>query len=239
MKNVSPTVLLYMTESLNSFRGASYLGSAVMFGVAAETALLALRDAVHSALDTQQKKDKFKADTNGRPAKRIYVEIRKRLDSLLRQISSDLGMEDISAELTGIFDLIRKTRNEAGHPTGRKLSGKKLSLSCSFFRCIVTLPMQLWIGSPAIQFERIRTLTSTPCRSSSADGRALVFTEKPRNKLYPWGCLDIKTESQIFSLRTIPVLFSPSRGDVRLIAQSAARAGQRSPASQEPEDWSR
>lgn len=121
VQHVGSTVILYLTESLTCFRGASYLGSAVMLGVAAETVLLSLRDAVHAALDTQAKKVRFAADTDGRPAKRIYDEVRKRLDPLMRQISDDLGKEDITAELTGIFDLIRKTRNEVGHPTGRKV----------------------------------------------------------------------------------------------------------------------
>jgi hypothetical protein len=118
---VEPSVILYLTESLNGFRGATYLGSAVMLGVGAETVLLSLRTAVHAALDTQKKQEKFDADTKGRPAKRISDEIRKRLESSMQQISNDLGKEDMTAELNGIFDLIRKTRNEAGHPTGRRV----------------------------------------------------------------------------------------------------------------------
>ena len=118
---VEPTLILYLTESLKGFRGATYLGSAVMLGVSAETLLLSLRDTVHAALDTPAKQTKFSAETKGKPAKRIYDEIRKRLDPIMQTISHDLGKEDITAELTGIFDMIRKTRNDAGHPTGRKV----------------------------------------------------------------------------------------------------------------------
>jgi hypothetical protein len=53
--------------------------------------------------------------------KRVCDEIQKRLDPVMEQISAALNKEDITAELSGIFDLIRKTRNEAGHPTGRAL----------------------------------------------------------------------------------------------------------------------
>jgi hypothetical protein len=121
VSQVEPTLILYLTESLNGFRGASYLGSAVMLGVSAETLLLSLRDSVHAALDTPAKQTKFSAETKGKPAKRTYDEIRKRLDPIMQTISHDLGKEDITAELTGIFDMIRKTRNDAGHPTGRKV----------------------------------------------------------------------------------------------------------------------
>jgi hypothetical protein len=48
----------------------------------------------------------------GRPAKRIDDEVRERFDPLMQQTSKDRGkedIEDITAELTGIFDLTRKT----------------------------------------------------------------------------------------------------------------------------------
>jgi hypothetical protein len=116
---VDQLVLRYLTESLQCFRGATFLGSAVMVGVASERVLLSLRNAIELALDTQEKKRKFIADTAGKSVKRIYDEIRKRLEPIMELITAALKKEDISAELSGIFDLIRKTRNDAGHPTGR------------------------------------------------------------------------------------------------------------------------
>ena len=118
---VDQFVLLYLTEALQCFRAGTYLASAVMVGVASERILLNLRSVIESALDTKQKQDKFTADTAGKSVKRIYDEIQKRLDPIMEQITTALKKEDISAELSGIFDLIRKTRNDAGHPTGRKV----------------------------------------------------------------------------------------------------------------------
>lgn len=119
--SVDQVVLLYLTEALQCFRAGTYLGSAVMVGVASEKILIVLRDAIQSALDTQQKKTKFSADTTGKSVKRLFEEIQKRLDPVLEQICSALNKEDINAELGGVFDLIRKTRNDAGHPTGRSI----------------------------------------------------------------------------------------------------------------------
>ena len=45
-----------------------------MVGVASERILLTLRSAIESALDTQQKKGKFNADTLGKSVKRVYEE---------------------------------------------------------------------------------------------------------------------------------------------------------------------
>jgi len=149
---VGSTALLYLTESLSCFRGASYLGSAIMLGVAAETVLLSLRDAIHAALDTQAKKDKFTADTSGRPAKRIYDEVRKRLDPLIRKISGDLSKEDITAEIAGIFDLIRKTRNEVGHPTGRKIEREEAFALLQLFPsyCNISYEVIRWLNGKSI-----------------------------------------------------------------------------------------
>jgi hypothetical protein len=150
--HIGSTALLYLTESLSCFRGASYLGSAIMLGVAAETVLLSLRDAIHAALDTQIKKEKLTADTSGRPAKRIYDEVRKRLDPLIRQISGDLGKEDITAELAGIFDLIRKTRNEVGHPTGRKIEREEAFALLQLFPsyCNISYEVIRWLNGKSI-----------------------------------------------------------------------------------------
>lgn len=149
---IEPTVILYLTESLTGFRGASYLGSAVMLGVSAETLLLSLREAVYTALDTPAKQAKFAADTKGRPAKRIYDEIRKRLDPIMQKISNDLGKEDITAELTGIFDMIRKTRNEAGHPTGRKVEREEAFALLQLFPlyCDAGYAVIQWLGGNTI-----------------------------------------------------------------------------------------
>jgi len=145
-------VVLYLTESLMCFRGASYLGSAIMLGVAAETILLSLKDAIHAALDTPAKKDKFAAATNGKPAKRIYEAIRNRIDPNAQQISNDLGKEDVTAELMGIFDLTRKTRNEAGHPTGRKIEREEAFALLQLFPsyCQVSYEVIAWLDGKAI-----------------------------------------------------------------------------------------
>ena len=53
---------MYLGEALETFRARNYLATAVMVGVASETILIDLTEAVHKALDTTPKQDKFADD---------------------------------------------------------------------------------------------------------------------------------------------------------------------------------
>lgn len=122
IQGVDKYILLYLQDSLAAFRSGAYLASAVMTGVACERTLLLLRDSVGNALSTQQSKTSFASKTKNQQVRRVFDEIWKRLDPVHEKLAADLGKEDAKAELSGSFDLIRKTRNDAGHPTGRSIS---------------------------------------------------------------------------------------------------------------------
>lgn len=119
---VDTDILLYLQESLTAFRSGAYLASAIMTGVATEKTLLVLRVAMEAAFQTQDAKDRFAAKTKNKLIKQAFDEMWKRLDPVHAQLAADLNKEDLRAELSGTFDLIRKTRNDAGHPTGRQIS---------------------------------------------------------------------------------------------------------------------
>ena len=114
------TVDLYLSEALNSFRSGNYLAAAVMTGVASERILVTLRDAIHGAIREKDRQRKLMEATDGQAAKRIYEEISKRIDPVVEQLPPQL-QDSIGTELDGIFQLIRRTRNDAGHPTGRAI----------------------------------------------------------------------------------------------------------------------
>jgi hypothetical protein len=113
----SDVVQLYLRESLKSFEEECYLASAVMLGVAAQACMLETADAF--------------VNWSGEPAKKLrrmlenprtfYVakleEFQKRLaaakGSLPRELSDNLDLD-----VTAVLQLIRLTRNDAGHPTG-------------------------------------------------------------------------------------------------------------------------
>jgi len=114
------TVDCYLIEALNCFRSGTHLSCAVMTGVASERVLLHLRDEIRKALQPDDRKQRFDSDTSGKVIKRVYKEIWKRLDPNLERLPENLRAS-VGTELAGIFELIRKTRNDAGHPTGRSI----------------------------------------------------------------------------------------------------------------------
>jgi len=81
--------------------------------------MLVRRKAVHDSLDSAEKKKRFDDDAQGQ-IKRVYDAVWKKLDPVREQMPDNLR-ESLQVELDGIFGLIRKTRNEAGHPTGRSM----------------------------------------------------------------------------------------------------------------------
>ncbi len=122
ISGVDASILLYLQESLVAFRSGAYLASAVMTGVGAERSLILLRDGVEAAISNHGLRQKFAEKTKGKPVKQTFDEIWKRLDPVHDELATGLKKEDVRAELSGTFDLIRKTRNDAGHPSGRQIS---------------------------------------------------------------------------------------------------------------------
>lgn len=119
--NIDATTLLYVEETLGSFRAGRFLASAVMIGVASESMLLRLVDGVRNALDTPDKKEKFNQATKRDKAKTYHDEVMKSLTQPTVKLPFSIRGDDLAVFVTGIFSLIRQTRNEAGHPTGRRM----------------------------------------------------------------------------------------------------------------------
>jgi hypothetical protein len=91
---------------------------AVMTGVASERILVVLRDAILGAINQDERRKKLLEATENQTAKRIYEEISKKIDPIREQLPPGL-QESIGSELEAIFQHVRRTRNDAGHPTGR------------------------------------------------------------------------------------------------------------------------
>lgn len=111
-------VELYLTEALQSFNGRCYLATSVMLGVAAERAFLvmaasyaasSLAGAPAMAKELSKPRSNYFA---------LWTEFRKRIEPVRQELPNGLGD---ALTLDAIADLIRLTRNEVGHPTGRQI----------------------------------------------------------------------------------------------------------------------
>jgi len=118
--NIDATTLLYVEEALGSFRAGRFLAAAVMIGVASESMLLRLVDAVRGALNPADQTS-FDQATRRNKAKTYHDEVMKVLNRPTVSLPSAIKGDDLSVFVSGIFNLIRQTRNEAGHPTGRRM----------------------------------------------------------------------------------------------------------------------
>ena len=101
-----------------------------MLGVASEKLFLDLLDAFKQSLPPDVQK-KLEDATNNRSVARQWAEFRKRFSSALGQLPNDLQDEiDTLLDVT----LIRATRNQSGHPTGRLVDRDTMFAHLQLFR---------------------------------------------------------------------------------------------------------
>ena len=91
-------------------------------------------------------------NTENRLAKRIYEEIDKKLDPIREQLPSELR-DSLGTELTGIFQLVRRTRNDAGHPTGVRIEREEAYALLQLFPTYTKLAYDLvtWLKKNPIK----------------------------------------------------------------------------------------
>ena len=112
--------MTYVKESLLTFLAGRYLAATVMLGVASERCVDLLIDSYLNAIAnaTQRQAVERKVKRAGRSVKRRFDTLRGELIALA--LPSDLG-DALDIQLSGVFTLIRYSRNDAGHPTGQAI----------------------------------------------------------------------------------------------------------------------
>ena len=149
--SIDEITFLYLGEALDTFRAGNFLASTVMIGVASENMLRGLVDAVGAALDTSMRQAKFKKDTEGKKAKVQHDQVLARLASPATPLPTQLN-EVFTQHIDGIFDLIRRSRNDAGHPTGRRMERYEVHALLLLFPtyCRTVCDLVAWLASHGI-----------------------------------------------------------------------------------------
>ena len=122
-----------------------------MIGVASENVLRGLVDAVGAALNTPTRQAKFRKDTEGKKAKVQHDQVLTRLASPATPLPAQLH-EVFTQHIDGIFDLIRRSRNDAGHPTGRRMERYEAQALLLLFPtyCRTVCDLVAWLASHQI-----------------------------------------------------------------------------------------
>lgn len=113
---VDPIIIRYLEECLSCFRRSLLLSAAVMLGCAAEKAILLLIEVFSNTL-TGEDKTAFDKETNTFIISRKYNALWSRLEPMAKDLPDDIG-NHLGNILDRTFDIIRTTRNDAGHPSG-------------------------------------------------------------------------------------------------------------------------
>ena len=118
--NMDPMIEVYVTESLQAYLKGLIFSSAVMLGVASEKAFLILLEVLTNASKDPNEKRKFKELQNVFKTKYKFDLVKNKIMSIRKSLPRDLS-ENLESQFEGIFNLIRITRNDAGHPTGQRI----------------------------------------------------------------------------------------------------------------------
>lgn len=132
--SIDKVIKQYAIEGINCFRQRLFFASAVMFGAAAEKAILILLESIARAETDHKIKSKLEKLVERPNLPEIFASVRDRIDSLIKAKTIPYSVHEGSTEqLLSLFDMIRVQRNEAVHPDIGEVNKTKVFLVIQTF----------------------------------------------------------------------------------------------------------
>jgi len=132
--SVDKVIKQYAIEGINCFRQRLFFASAVMFGAAAEKAILILLESIARAETDHKIKSKLEKLVERPNLPEIFAFVRDKIDSLIKAKTIPYSVHEGSTEqLLSLFDMIRVQRNEAVHPDIGEVNKTKVFLVIQTF----------------------------------------------------------------------------------------------------------
>ncbi|MDP9268861.1 MAG: hypothetical protein M3P27_11135 [Acidobacteriota bacterium] len=123
------TIIEYLTESLQCYVHGLHRAAAVMLGGASEQAVLLLIESYGNSITDTQLKQSFKRNVEKATSIfRKYEVFEKHFVNHKARVPKELT-ENLDSLLRGVFDLIRNSRNDAGHPAAGGLVSRDIVYS--------------------------------------------------------------------------------------------------------------
>ncbi|MGB8657925.1 MAG: hypothetical protein WCE90_09100 [Candidatus Zixiibacteriota bacterium] len=127
---IDPVIKQYVLEGLNCFRQRLIFAAAVMFGAAAEKAVLLLLESIGKAQNDPNKKQQIDKLLERGRLPQIFSEIRSSLEVLIKLDRIPYPTHEGSSEhLLSLYEMIRVQRNDAVHPIISDVSKTKVYLT--------------------------------------------------------------------------------------------------------------
>jgi hypothetical protein len=127
--NADPAVIEYLTESLQCFIHGLNRAAAVMLGGASEKAVLLLIESYTNSISDIPTRQRFESEVQKTQSIfRKYEFFDKQFSGIKNRMPKMLA-ENVDSLLRGVFDLIRNSRNDAGHPASGTLLDRDLVYS--------------------------------------------------------------------------------------------------------------
>lgn len=142
--NLDDVIKQYALEGLHCFKQRLFFASAVMFGAAAEKAVLLLLDSIGNAETDQTKMKKIKNLLERPNLPEIFKTIQSTLESLIKSKKIPYSTHQGSAEyLLSLFEMIRAHRNDSVHPQTGAVSKTKIFLTIQSFPAALEVTYKL------------------------------------------------------------------------------------------------
>jgi len=123
---LDPVIKQYALEGLNCFRQRLFFAAAVMFGAAAEKAVLLLLQSIGDAETHQQRRDEIVQLLERPSLPKIFETIQSTMDSLKAKKIPYSVYQGSTEHLLSLFEMIRVQRNDAVHPTTGEVNRTKV-----------------------------------------------------------------------------------------------------------------
>lgn len=118
---VDEVIVEYLSESLITYRINQLLSATIALGCASEKALLLLIDKYVETFNDDSRREDFIKKISIRNINCKYELFKKSYDALPKEIKVDGG-----DAIMAFFNLVRRNRNDAGHPNGVKIDKSEL-----------------------------------------------------------------------------------------------------------------
>jgi hypothetical protein len=105
--------IAYVEEALSCFNSGCHVASVLLLGVAAESVFNHMCDIVRTSLKDNNEQKRLDPQLPAKPRHRWIVQ---KYENLPKNVRREQLPESLDMTLTSLYDLIRRQRNELGHP---------------------------------------------------------------------------------------------------------------------------